>query len=664
MRLPLPSLTPTPKKEGITTKRQKVSSWPRILIEQRVPKVSKPEVTLRSPSLTNLREKYPKETIPEKGSPKHQILPLSHLPSIAEMPKQEKTPDASPNSKSPVYDSRPREKSSVAQQKSDQSSEPGVSGLKDEEVERHDQVNPASETLKEPSPTSSKDAPDEPLPTAPDPGSLDRARGAQPSQSPVDTSKDEVTGGSTGLEDEQKDTWASRFASMLPISAFNQPDHDGTDVPQSQPSRSTSIAPGAYPDSDPAADSSLPSPGAGVEEPQPKVGQPGVEDPPSDSKKLKPRKSVSIALPSETTDVTTNNEKGEETGASKEKEDLSPLIPDDKEGYEMDAKANPRQNTMEEDEELAEHTAVDNKEAETGDHGIESDAVTPHEDADSTPHTSQPPSQQHGSLSKRASSIAPSQADTDKADASTLQDRESRAPSEADNSSMKPLLSSSPRATRTSHFSESLDDSHSAPALVKSRRESEASSKRHEDSPPIVDDLSSLSTINSSTISEAEKTDRKTPSQYPFPVVDNGKGPSQAPSSLPPPEIVVKDASEADDSLQTPAPIAPATTPVQDDSPPQRRATFVALGEESDRDGPIKLPVKRRKLYVRKARYFALRKPILNAALGRQVGGQAKQALKKLANEDSATLPGAAPSVRSLILENVDWRRSVDPGSP
>ncbi|KAL8947170.1 MAG: hypothetical protein Q9222_006522 [Ikaeria aurantiellina] len=644
MRLPLPSSTPTLKKQGTVTKRKKVSSWPRSLIEQRVPKISKPEVTLRSPSFTNLQAKYPAETIPEKGSPKHQFIPLSHLPSIAEMPKQELMPDASPDSKSLVHNSVPQGEGSGAQRQSGRSPEREGPGVMDKEAERHDQSDPPSKPSEEHSPTASTDALDKSLPSIPNsspssarsdkpPGSRDEAEGAQPSQAPSSSSKDDATGGSAGLGDEQKDTWASRLASMLPTAPFNQPNHEDTEVPQSQPSRSASIAPGAYPESDPAADSSLPSPGADVEESQAKAGQLGTDRPRSDSKSLKPRKSVSIALPNETTDVTTNSPKGEDKAASMNHSDvLPPLGPEDKEGDEAKEKIKRRETSMVRDRGPTESTALDNSNAEKGDQGIASEVVPPHEDADSSPETPQASSQQRGSLSKRASSITPSQADTDKADVSTLHDRESIAPSEADNSSLKPLLSSSPRPTRSSHFSEALDDNLPAPTSTGPRRESEASLKRRADSPPLVEDFSSLSTVDSSNVSETEKTGAKKGLQYPFPQVDQGKGPSQAPSSLPPPDIVVKDASEAEDSLQSPAPKAPATTPVQDDSLPRRRATFVALGEELNQEGPIKLPVKRRKLYVRKARYLVLRQPILNAALGRQVGGQAKQALKKLAN--------------------------------
>lgn len=226
----------------------------------------------------------------------------------------------------------------------------------------------------------------------------------------------------------------------------------------------------------------------------------------------------------------------------------------------------------------------------------------------------------------RTSSIATSHKDTDKADTSTLHDQESLAPSDADNSSLLPLLSSSPGDARSSHFSESLDDNNTAVRGPRSGKRPEMIQGMDIDIPPKADGRSSLSTISSSVGSGMAET------AYPLAPDDNGEGPSYAGSSLPAPKIVVKDASEAEDLSRSPPPRAPTTTPVHEGSAPRRQATFAALGELSDHQEPIRLPMKKRKLYVRRARYAVLRQPILNATLGRQVGAQAKLALKKLAD--------------------------------
>lgn len=238
----------------------------------------------------------------------------------------------------------------------------------------------------------------------------------------------------------------------------------------------------------------------------------------------------------------------------------------------------------------------------------------------------QAPKPRSASLSTRSSSLAGWQGDTDKADGSTLHERESIAPSEPDNSSLKPLLPSSPRERRSSHFSESLNDDHEGPGPANSRHGTQPEGKNRDSSPMKDDDTSSQSTIVSSITSEEEKAERKAVQDVGASRRDTGMDLDRGRDSLPPPAIVVRDASEAEDSLRTPPLVAPATTPVQDDSLPRRQTTFVADQRA------IKLPTKRRKLYVRKARYAVLRQPILNALLGRQVGAQAKVALKKLAD--------------------------------
>ena len=244
----------------------------------------------------------------------------------------------------------------------------------------------------------------------------------------------------------------------------------------------------------------------------------------------------------------------------------------------------------------------------------------------------QAPTQREASIGSRASSIAPSQNDTDRSDLSILHERESLAPSDADNSSLMPLLSSSPGDVRSGHFSESLDETNVHPLAERAPEEAE-SQKQAANAPRIADGSSSLSKVDSPTSSKSENVHKKRPLDDPFVPADSTEGVSNAESSLPPPKIVVRDASSAEDSIQTPSLVAPATTPVRDSSTlPRRQTTFIALGEPLDHERPVKLPMKSRKLLIRKARYAILRRPILNAALGCQVGPQAKQALKKLAH--------------------------------
>ncbi|KAI4217171.1 MAG: hypothetical protein LQ351_000480 [Letrouitia transgressa] len=103
-----------------------------------------------------------------------------------------------------------------------------------------------------------------------------------------------------------------------------------------------------------------------------------------------------------------------------------------------------------------------------------------------------------------------------------------------------------------------------------------------------------------------------------------------APASLSSPGIAVKEVA----GKQAP-PLSPQIAPNTNGGSSQTQQEgqhFIPLGESDEFHGPTKLPTNKRKIYLRKARYLVLREPILNVVLGRQIGSQAKVALRRLAD--------------------------------
>ncbi|KAI4263925.1 MAG: hypothetical protein L6R42_000940 [Xanthoria sp. 1 TBL-2021] len=612
--VPSSPATPTRKEKGTQFPENAGSSWSRLWIAQHPPKASKAEVTVHPPSLVAAEEKYPPLSDLEHISPLQQILPLYSLPSIAELPKQEVhlkvEPEAAASPWLPTQESQEEKMSTI--QVPRRTSEPGnsdstnVSNGKIQEIEGISRMmsisplSPIAEAAGVPLPSSpaSEDFPDH----------LSSNDGQQSAQSQgsdlgAPTAKAvERAGRPSGGE---TDTWTSRLSSMLPDAIMDRPSRQSTGIANTRASRSSSIAPGAYPESDSTEESLKQNQNDQVEHTHPKTDQSRPNE-----KTVRSRKSVSIVLPGTSNEIRTGQEEQEDDMRSSEEHRDS--VSQSRSRDEIDNVAKAEQDPKE-----------------------DQDPKTPQEQAkaDVSPKLLQTPTQQDASVKSRRSSIAASHNDTDRSDLSTLHERESLAPSDADNSSLMPLLSSSPGDARSSHFTESLDENHASPVTERPREEAEKSQKKAANPHLIVDDSSSLSSTDSPRSSKTEKPHTKRKLGSPFGPAENGEGPSNAVSSLPPPKIFIKAASSAEESSPNPSLVAPATTPEQDDPTlPRRQTTFIALGEQLNDERPIKLPMKGRKLYVRKIRYAILRQPILNAALGRQVGVQAKHALKKLAN--------------------------------
>lgn len=102
--------------------------------------------------------------------------------------------------------------------------------------------------------------------------------------------------------------------------------------------------------------------------------------------------------------------------------------------------------------------------------------------------------------------------------------------------------------------------------------------------------------------------------------------------SLPPPRIVVQSPSSAS---ELPEPLPTPAVPIQaDEYKIKTRSGTIISVEHTVHGAPDKLSQsspKKRKLYLRRFRNLAARKVILNATLGRQMGGRTKQRLRQLA---------------------------------
>jgi len=147
--------------------------------------------------------------------------------------------------------------------------------------------------------------------------------------------------------------------------------------------------------------------------------------------------------------------------------------------------------------------------------------------------------------------------------------------------------------------------------------------------------------------------------------------------TLPPPKIFVlspSDATPLDDELAEPHP-TPAGHLHNDEYRITSRNGSIVSVQHTVNSAAEKLgssPVKKRKLYLRKARNLAARRVFLNAALGRKMGGRTKDRLQRLARGEEvpstpvSTQPHAAESPplkkrKSVIrkVRNVASRQSL-----
>lgn len=320
--VPSSPATPTRKEKGTQFPENGGSSWSRLWIAQHPPKASKAEVTVRPPSLVAAEEKYPPLSDLEQISPLHQILPLYSLPSIAELPKQEVRlkvePEATALPSLPTQESQEEKMSTI--QVPRRTSEPGnsdstnVSNGKIQEIEGISRMmsisplSPIAEAAGVPLPSSpaSEDFPDH----------LSSNIGQHSAQSqgadlgaPTAEAVERAGGPSGG----ESDTWTSRLSSMLPDAIMDRPSRQSTGIANARASRSSSIAPGAYPESDSTEESLKQNQDDQVEHTRPKTDQ---SQP--DEKTGRSRKSVSIVLPGTSNEIRTGQEEQEDDMRSSE----------------------------------------------------------------------------------------------------------------------------------------------------------------------------------------------------------------------------------------------------------------------------------------------------------------------------------------------------------
>ncbi|KAI4146676.1 MAG: hypothetical protein LQ341_002009 [Variospora aurantia] len=601
------------------------------------------------PSLVGAKLKYPLQAIDE---PVYQrLLPPGPLSTISELPKLELLEGfSSPSSLASTPPSRQTGKSHQEEPtKAAKGSRPSPMDAEAAKQNEDEGTSSRSSTIPFASPVEAASMPLPQSPTSDDRTESvngrslpDPEHGQETALPDLDSRSEELTAGATeqssGPNNEGKDTAISRLNSFLPQWMADKLPREEAGLADAKATRSPSVAPGAYPESDSTEDTPMPNPGHASRGPPAEAAPPDANLPRSTGNNIRPRKSVSIALPEaekeERNPQGPNAKAKDENGINK-----ATLNPEENFDHKPEGKQR-RENSVTavdrnlrraaQDEKPNEPAAAERTRPQDRVQDLENSALQGSRESSLKP--SRASTQRDGSPIRRKSSIAASQTNGDKADTSTLHERESLAPSDADNSSLLPLLSSSPEDARSSRFFESIDDYDRVTAGTKAGKQAELRDQARSDSASVVDDLSSLSTISSLDHSQVDEVEMGTASEHTTPLVGNGEGRSRTRTSLPTPTIVVKEASEAEDPLQSPPLRAPTTTPDQDNSSPRRRTTFAALGEPSDHQGHVKLPMKRRKLYVRKARYSVLRQPILKAALGRQVGAQTKMALKKLAN--------------------------------
>ncbi|KAL8694053.1 MAG: hypothetical protein Q9218_001231 [Villophora microphyllina] len=222
----------------------------------------------------------------DETSPKHQFLPLSPLPSIAELPKQELPSEANADQRMPAANENPQqqEADSLPTSREQAGSNPSASA--------DDEAASVPLPLSRQSGDSTSSTEDT---STMDPGSS--ARGEQRT-APSPTTADLDTSDPTKVsKDGESDSWASRLASILPRVGTSQSARQDTPIAGAQASRSASVAPGAYPESESTGRSPRQTPDSDRKELSPAIGQPELNPHSSDSKSVRSRKSVSIVTP-------------------------------------------------------------------------------------------------------------------------------------------------------------------------------------------------------------------------------------------------------------------------------------------------------------------------------------------------------------------------------
>ncbi|KAL9043124.1 MAG: hypothetical protein Q9214_003592 [Letrouitia sp. 1 TL-2023] len=419
----------------------------------------------------------------------------------------------------------------------------------------------------------------------------------------------------------------------LPASPVSSSSQISDDYPSSTPRseegnarslRSASVAPGSYPDSDMA------------------------EDTPRQTPSLTPREQILDAFQSSTESESERNRKM--SSCSSETDLLG-----DREGYiACSISHNQADQTMD-----MEHTPVEAKTAETsqveqrerstghlasnrehsyipemvaeGKPNIESSPTDTRDNGTTALlHSSDDSSHMRLEYDKRRkSSITTSATTTKDGETVSMNENESLAESDAELSSLKPLLAStdkgiaSNQTSRRSFEKNGIDDKDVAAVNETVISDQDPSLIRTSTNLPMKNSSASGGSLEVKGQGEA--------SLLPFlKATHESQSSLTAPASPSPPGIAVKEAGD----IQAP-PLSPQVAPNTITETPQHQQEgkhFVPLGESDELQGPIKLSTNKRKIYLRKARYLVLREPILNVVLGRQIGSQAKLALRRLAD--------------------------------
>ncbi|KAI4260439.1 MAG: hypothetical protein LQ352_000301 [Teloschistes flavicans] len=329
------------------------SSWLRQLITQQPPKASKAEITLHSPNFVSFQEKKSSQFAMDETSPKHQFLPLSPLPSIAELPKQELPSD--PNANQTV----PATKENSQQVETENLPKSGERAEKGEETQDRGAVDspnmsslPHAEKAASIPLPQSRDS-DDSTPSAKVTTSTDsnpRPEGVQRIVLRPKASEADAPDPGEGSNDGESGSWASRLASILPRVGTGQSVHQETPAAGPLASRSGSVAPGAYPDSESTGRSPHQTPDSDRKDLHPTMGQSESNPQGSDSRSLKPRKSVSIVTPDVENQI--GNGSGtliKDTGLKREaigEKDSSSVLED--KGYRTEATERPDENALKE----------------------------------------------------------------------------------------------------------------------------------------------------------------------------------------------------------------------------------------------------------------------------------------------------------------------------
>lgn len=209
--MPSVSATPKSRKQRAQSPKATGSSWPRLLITQQLPKALDAALTLHSPSFASVKEKYPLQSSMEETSPKHQFLPLSPLPSIAELPKQEPAPKVQADSRMPALTQGSEAREQGTSLRSDRDPEPNEAQAMSKAQGKKPEVQDVPERSSISSTSSFTEAANVPLPESP----VTEDSHAPQLGPDSDASKTQPTDPVSGTNIEEKDTWASKLASIL-----------------------------------------------------------------------------------------------------------------------------------------------------------------------------------------------------------------------------------------------------------------------------------------------------------------------------------------------------------------------------------------------------------------------------------------------------------------